>query len=175
MILCLREMFEERSFFKMETKRSKQLCFGFALLVLVLELQVRQLPGPSCTGTEQFSTRERSTNAENSLSHSNVLLEQILLSDMNANSSFRGEKIESDRDCYSNVVPYKWSVLLSSHLSAFSLSGSFLLASLAKKFHYYPAILNNSKNPLRFVIQGGSPCMRMAASLFGVLKDVNVS
>lgn len=37
-ILCLREMFEERSFFKMETERSKQLCFDFALLVLILEL-----------------------------------------------------------------------------------------------------------------------------------------
>lgn len=157
MILCLREMFEERSFFKMETKRSKQLCFGFALLVSVLGLQVRELPGPSCPGTEQFSTRETSFNAENNLSHSNVLLEQILLSDMNANSSFTGEKRESDRDCCSNVVPYKLSVLLSSHLSAFSLSGGFLRTSLAKRFHYYPAILNNSKNPLRFVIQGGSP------------------
>lgn len=96
MILVLREMFEERSFFKMETKRSKQLCFGFALLVLILELQVSQLPGLSCTGTEQFSTKGTSFNAGNGLFHSNVLLEQILLSDMNANSSFTGEKIWSD-------------------------------------------------------------------------------
>lgn len=118
--------------------------------------QVSQLPGPSCTVTEQFSTRGTSFNGENSLSHSNVLLEQILLSDMNANSSFSGEKIVSDRDYCSNVVPCKLSVLLSSHPSSFSLSGSFLHASLAKKFHCYPAILINSKNPLRFVIHGGS-------------------
>lgn len=126
--------------------------FGFALLVLILELQVSQLPGPHCTGTEQLSTTGTSFNAGNSLSHSNVLLEQILLSGMNANSSFTGEKIVSDRDCCSIVAPYKWNILLSSHLSAFSLFGSFLHTSLAKKFPYYPAILNNSKNPLRFVI-----------------------
>lgn len=63
----------------------------------------------------------------------------------------------SDRGCFSDVAPYKLSILLSSHLTAFSLFGSFLCTSLAKKFPYYPAILNYSKNPLRFVIQGGSP------------------
>lgn len=59
MILCLRRMFEERPFFKTETKRSKRLCFGFALLVLILELEISRLPGPSCTATEQFLPREQ--------------------------------------------------------------------------------------------------------------------
>lgn len=153
----LREMFEERSFFKMETKRSKQLCFGFALLVLILELQVSQLPGPSCTGTEQFSTKGTNFNVGNSLSHSNVLLEQIFLSDVHSNSSFTGEKIEQQSLSDTSVAPYKLNVLFSSHLSAFSLFGSFLCTSLAEKFPYYPAILNNSKNPLRFVVYGDSP------------------
>lgn len=106
---------------------------------------------------QKFSTKGTSFNAGNSLSHSNVLLEQIFLLDVHSNSSFTGEKIVSGRDCCSSVAPYKLNILLSSHLSAFSLFGSFLCTSLAKKLPYYPAILNNSKNPLRFVVYGGSP------------------
>lgn len=159
----------------METKRSKQLCFGFALLVLVLGLQVRELPGPSCPGTEQFSTRETSFNAENSLSHSNVLLEQILLSDMNANSTFRGEKRESDRDCCSNVVPFKLSVLLSSHLSAFSLSGSFFPYIFGKEVSLLPCHFKQQQKSFEVCHTRWFSSVRIAASLFGVLKDVNVS
>lgn len=128
--------------------------------MLILEPEVRQLPGPTAL-EQKFSTTGTGFNAGNSLS--NVLLEQILLSDMNVNSSFTGEKIVSDRDCCFIVAPCKWNIFLVSHLSAFFLFSSFLRTSLAKKFPYYPAILNNLCDSRWF------SSVRVAASLFGVL------
>lgn len=72
--------------------------------------------------------------------------------------------------CCSIVAPYIVNISCSSHLSAFSLFGSYLCTSLAMKFPHYPPVLNNSKNPLRFVIVNKviTPVWELLASLFGI-------